>query len=122
MLSPSKVALEKADYETLSTAAKKYYTQEKKVSKLQRALEAAHKTIDDLKSQIKSLKAEIASLRDELFQYKSVRNKLNTPNLEQENEHLRSKLRAYEDVISRNNMWHLFGNGRSRTHARDDAR
>ncbi len=122
MLSPSRVSLEKTDYETLSTAAKKYYAQEKKVSKLQRALVAAHKTIEDLRTQIKSLRAEIASLRNELFQYKSVRNKLNTLNLKQENEHLRSKLRAYENVISRNNLWHLFSNGRSRTRARDDTR
>ena len=66
MLSPSRVSLEKTDYETLSTAAKKYYAQEKKESRLQKMLDAANKMISDLKAQIKSLTAEISSLRDEL--------------------------------------------------------
>ena len=122
MLSPSRVSLEKSEYETLATAAKKYYAQEKRESKLQKALDAAHKLIGELKSQISSLNAEISSLRDELFQHKSIRKKLNSANLEQENDRLRSRLRTYEDVISRNNLWHLFGKGRVKTHTRDDSR
>lgn len=119
---PSRVSLEKTDYETLSTAAKKYYAQEKKESKLQKLLDAANKTIEELKSKIKLLTAEISSLRAELLQYKSVRNKLNAPNLEQENERLRSRVRTYEEVISENKLWHLFGKVRGKTHTRDDAR
>ena len=122
MLSPSRVSLEKSEYETLATAAKKYYAQEKRESKLKKALDAAHKLIGELKLQINSLNAEISSLRDELFQYKSVRKKLNSANLEQENDRLRSRLRTYEDVISRNNLWHLFSKGRVKTHIRDDSR
>ena len=95
----SKVSLDKAEYETLSTASKKYYAHEKKESKLQKLLDAANKMISDLKNQIKSLTAEIGSLREELLQYKSVRNKLKSPNLEQENDLLRSRLRTYEEVI-----------------------
>ena len=122
MLSPSRVSLEKFEYETLAVAAKKYYAQEKKESKLQKLLDSANKVISDLKNQIKSLTAEISTLREELLQYKSVRNKLKSPNLEQENDRLRSRLRTYEDVISRNNLWHLFSKNRGKTHARDDSR
>ena len=105
----NKVSLEKTDYETLSTAAKKYYAQEKKESKLQKLLDAANKMIEELKSKIKSLIAENSSLRDELSEYKSVRNRLNSANLEQENERLQRKVRTYEEVISDNKLWHLFG-------------
>ena len=122
MLSPSRVSLEKSEYETLATAAKKYYAQEKRESKLQKLLDAAYKLIDELKSQIKSLKAQVASLNEELFKYKSIRNKLNTAGLEQENEELRSKVRRYEGIIDRQNLWHLFGKGRVKMHARDDGR
>lgn len=110
------------DYETLSTAAKKYYAQEKKEFKLQKLLDAANKMIEELKSKIKSLIAENSSLRDELSEYKSVRNRLNSANLEQENERLQRKVRTYEEVISDNKLWHLFGKVRGKTHTRNDAR
>lgn len=122
MLSPSRVSLEKTDYETLSTAAKKYYAQEKKESKLQKMLDAANRKIDELKAFISSLREQVASLTTELSKYKSVRNRLNSANLEQENERLRSRVRTYEEVISENKLWHLFGKVRGKTHTRDDAR
>ncbi len=118
----SKVVLERSEYESLSTAAKKYIAQEKKESKLQKALDAAHKLIDELKEQIQSLKSEVAALKEELFQYKSIRGKLRTNDLERENEQLRGKVRRYEDTITRHNLWHLFGRGRSKAHDRGDAR
>ena len=122
MLSPSRVSLEKTEYETLATAAKKYYAQEKRESKLQKALDAAYKLIDELKLQIKSLKAQVASMNEELFKYKSVRSKQNTVSLEQENEELRSKVRRYEGIIDRQNLRHLFGRGCVKMHARNDSR
>ena len=115
MLSASRVSLEKSEYETLATAAKKYYAQEKRESKLQKALGAAHKLIGELR-------AQVAALTAELSKYKSVRSKLNSVGLEQENEELRSKVQRYESVIDRQNLWHLFGRGRAKTHSRDDAR
>ena len=115
MFSASRVSLGKSEYETLATAAKKYYAQEKRESKLQKALDAAHKLISELKTQV-------ASLTTELSKYKSVCSKLNSISLEQENEELRSKVRQYESVIDRQNLWHLFGRGRVKTHSRDDAR
>lgn len=111
----SKVMLERAEYESLAAAAKKYVTQEKKESQLQKALDAAHRMIAELK-------AQVAALTKELFEYKSIRNKLNTAGLEQENEALRGKLRSYESVIERNNLWHLFGRNRVKSRTRDDVR
>ena len=115
LLSSTKVMLERSDYETLATAAKKYIAQEKKESKLQKALDAANKLIAELK-------AKVASLTRELSEYKSVRGKIRTAELEQENENLRSKLRSYEAVIDRNNLWGYFSRHIAKPHSRDDAR
>ena len=111
----SKVMLERSEYETLAAAAKKYITQEKKDSKLQKALGAANKLIAELK-------AKIASLTRELSEYKSARGKLQAAGLEQENEALRSKLRSYEAVIERNNLWSYFARHRAKTPTRDEIR
>ena len=111
----SKVMLERSEYETLVAAAKKYIAQEKKESKLQKALDAANKLIAELK-------AKIASLTKELSEYKSARGKLQAAGLEQENEALRSKLRSYEAVIERNNLWRYFAKHRAKTPTRDATR
>ena len=111
----SKVILERSDYESLAAAAKKYVTAEKRESKLQKALDAAN-------GLIARLKAEIAGLRQELSEYKSVRSKLRTSDLERENAELRRKVQRYEDVIQRNNLWHFFRPRREKAAMRDDAR
>lgn len=110
----SKVMLERSEYETLATAAKKYITQEKKESKLQKALDAANRLISELKT-------KIASLTKELSEYKSIRGKLYTAGLEQENGALKGKLHSYEAVIDRNNLWSYFSRHREKTHIRDNA-
>ena len=111
----SKVAVEREDFERLSTLAKKYITAEKKESKLQKALDAANRLIARLKE-------EIAGLKQELSEYKSVRSKLRTSDLERENAKLRGKVQRYEDVIQRNNLWHFFRPRREKAAMRDDAR
>ena len=111
----SKVMLERSEYEALAMAAKKYITQEKQESRLQKALDAANKLIAELK-------AQIASLTEELVKYKSIHLVLNPANLKRENEQLRSKLRWYESVIDRQGLWHLFGKERTRTQARSEIR
>ena len=111
----SKVILERSEYESLATAAKKYAASEKKESKLQKTLDAAN-------GLIAKLKAEIAGLKQELSEYKSVRSKLRTPDLERENAELRGKVQRYENVIQRNNLWHFFRPRREKTAMRDDAR
>ena len=111
----SKVAVEREDFERLSTLAKKYITAEKKEFKLQKALDAANRLIA-------MLKEEIAGLKQELSEYKSVRSKLRTSDLERENAELRGKVQHYEDVIQRNNLWHFFRPHREKAALRDDAR
>ena len=111
----SKVAVEREDFDRLSTLAKKYVTAEKKESKLQKALDAANKLIA-------KLKAEIDGLKQEISDYKSVRSKLRAAELERENTELRGKVRSYEDVIQRNNLWRFFHPHREKAVTRDEAR
>ena len=122
MVLSSKVTLERSEYESLSTAAKKYVAQEKKEHKLQKALDAAHKLIAELKNTVADLTRKLAAATKELAEYKSVRDKLNAANVEQENERLRNRLRTYEDVISRNNLWSYFSRHRGKTPTKDEAR
>lgn len=111
----SKVAVEKEDFQNLVTAAQKYVVQEKQEGKLKKLLREARKTITDLKAKIESLVAELAATKDELAQYKSVRGQLRTADLEQENDRLRKRIRTYEDVISRNNLWSYFSKHKEKT-------
>ena len=111
----SKVAVEREDFEHLSKLAKKYITIEKKESKLQKAVDAANKLIA-------KLKAEIDSLKQEISDYKSVHSKLRAAELERENTELRGKVRSYEDVIQRNNLWRFFHPLREKAVTRDEAR
>ena len=122
MVLSSKVTLERSEYESLSIAAKKYVAQEKKEHKLQKALDAAHKLIAELKNTIADLTKKLTAATKELSEYKSVRNKLNTANVEQENERLRNRLRTYEEVISRNNLWSYFSLNRGKAATRDENR
>ena len=58
----------------------------------------------------------------ELAEYKSVRGQLRTVDLERENGELRGKLRKYEDVISRHNLWSYFSQHRRSEIDREEAR
>ena len=118
----SKVALEREDFQALVTAAEKFVVQEKQEGKLKKLLNEAKKTISTLKNTIADLKAQLAAVKAELAEYKSVRGKLRTAELERENDNLRSRLRSYETVIDRNNLWSYFSRHRGKTHMRDDAR
>ena len=71
---------------------------------------------------ISELKAKVAALTEELAEYKSVRGQLRTADLEKENGDLRSKLRSYETVISRNNLWSYFSRHRRNELDREEAR
>ena len=78
---------------------------------MQKFLDAANKLISELKSKIAELTAELA-------EYKSVRGKLRTRELEQEE--LRSKIHGYEAVIERYDLWYLFGRKRSKNMTREE--
>ncbi len=104
----SKVAVDKEDFQNLVTAAQKFVVQEKQESRLKRLLKDAKKTISDLKAKVDSLVAELDSVKGELAQYRSTRGQLRTTELEQDNDYLRRKIRTYEEVIFRNNLWTYF--------------
>ena len=97
----SKVAVEKMDYDLLKSAANKYVVQEKKESKLQKALDKAKKMIADLTAELKAVKAE-------LLEYQSVIGKLDRAGLERENVELREKIRWYDSIIDTKNLRNLF--------------
>ena len=118
----NKVTVDKDDFDMVITAAKKHIAQEKKESALQKALDAAHKLIAELKNTVADLTRKLAAVTKELSEYKSVRGKLRTADLEKENDRLRSRLRTYEDVISRNNLWSYFSRHRGKTPTKDEAR
>lgn len=107
--------LERSEYESLATAAKKYVAQEKKERHLQKLLDTANKLISELK-------AKVAALTAELSEYKSVRGKLRTRELEKENDELRAGSAAMKNVIDRHDLWHLFGRKRSKTVTREENR
>ena len=97
----SKVAVEKADYDLLKSAAKKLVVQDKNESKLQKALDKAKKMIADLTAELKAVKAE-------LLEYQSVLGKLDRAGLERENAELREKVRWYDSIIDAKNLRNLF--------------
>lgn len=109
----SKVMLERSEFESLSTATKKYAVKEKKEHRLPKMLDAANKAITELKAKISELTAE-------LFEYRSIRRKLHPDGLEVENEQLWSKIRSYETTIERNNLWHFFSSKHSKDHSRSE--
>ncbi len=118
----SKVAVDKEDFQNLVTVAQKYVVQEKQEGKLKKLLKDAKKTIADLKAKIESLVMELSAVKAELAQYKSVRGQLRTADLEKENDRLRSRLRTYEDVISRNNLWSYFSKHKEKAVAKKEIR
>lgn len=111
----SKVMLDRSEYENLAAAAKKFYVQERKESKLQKALDVAMKMISELKS-------KVAALTLELAKYRSVRGQLRTTELAKQNGDLRSKLRSYEAIISRNNLWSYFSKTKEQVFSRENVR
>ena len=118
----SKVAVDKVDFQNLVTAAQKFVVQEKQESRLKKLLKDAKKTISDLKAKVDSLVAELDSVKGELAQYRSTRGQLRTTELEQDNDYLLRKIRTYEEVISRNNLWTYFSKSKAKNQARDGSR
>lgn len=118
LLLTSKVAIEREDYQTLVTAAQKNAVQEKQEGKLKKLLKEAKKTIADMNAKIELLVAELTEVKEELAQYKSVCGQLRAADLEQKNDRLRKRIRTYEDVISRNNLWSYFAKHKGKTRER----
>ena len=108
----SKVAVEKEDYQMLVTAAKKYVAQEKKEGKLRSLLKAAEAKIADLT-------AKLAAVTKELSEYKSIRGKLKSAGLEQENVTLHDTVSWYRSVIEKQGIGHLFNRPKQHRQDRD---
>lgn len=115
----SKVMLEKADYQTLVTAAKKYVVQVKRESKLEKALAAAEKTITELKQKISELMNTVASLTKQLDQYRSVRGQLDRGKLQSENTELRKQNHIFKSIIEQHGLGHLLGRNKNQRQERD---
>lgn len=111
----SKVMLSQEDYKTLTTAAKKYVTQEKKGSKLQKLLDAANRKIAQLEKKVSDLLKSIADLTKQLDQYRSVRGQLSVGALKQENEELRKNNGQYKSIIEQHGLGHLLGKRKERS-------
>lgn len=118
----SKMTVEREDYQTLVTVSQEYVMQEEQEGKLKKLLRKAKKTISKLKAKIESLMAELTAVKEELAQYESVRGQLLTADLELENDRLRKRIRTYEDVISRNNLWSSFSKHKEKVAAKKDTR
>ncbi|MEG1883169.1 MAG: plasmid recombination protein [Clostridia bacterium] len=115
----SKVMLEKEDYQTLVTAAKKYVVQVKRESKLEKALAAAERTITGLKQKISELTNTVASLTKQLDQYRSVRGQLDRGKLQSENTELRKQNNIFKSIIEQHGLGHLLGRNKNQRQKRD---
>ena len=71
---------------------------------------------------VDSLVAELDSVKGELAQYRSTRGQLRTTELEQDNDYLHRKIRTYEEVISRNNLWSYFSKYKEQVTVKKDTR
>jgi len=105
----SRVSLSQEDYKVLTTAAKKYVVQEKKERRLQKLLDAAEKTISNLKAKISELTATISNLTKELDEYRSIRGQLNQGKLKQENAELRQQNGFFKSVLEQHGLTHFLG-------------
>ena len=115
----SKVMLEKKDYDSLITAAKKYVVQVKKERKLENLLQAAKKTIAELKAKVAELTEKISTLTRQLDQYRSVRGQLTVGSLQQENKELKQRNSFYKSIIEQHGLEHLLGRKKEQRQTRD---
>lgn len=115
----SKVMLEKADYNTLVTAAQKYVVQVKKERKLEKLLQAAEKAIAGLKVKVAEMAETISSLTRQLDQYRSVRGQLNVGSLQKENKELKQRNSFYKSIIEQHGLAHLLNRNKDQRQTRD---
>ena len=115
----SKVMLEKADYNTLVTAAQKYVVQVKKERKLEKLLQAAEKAIAGLKVKVAEMTETISSLTRQLDQYRSVRGQLNVGSLQKENKELKQRNSFYKSIIEQHGLAHLLNRNKDQRQTRD---
>ena len=106
----NKVTIDEDDFDMLVTAGKKFATQEKKESTLQKSLDTANRLIAELKNVITDLKQKLAEASKELMKLEFLQKE--NRNLSKENDRLRAKIQAYDDIISRHNLSPYFSQER----------
>ena len=98
----NKVTIDKEDFDLLIAVAQKHIVQEKKESALQKALETANRLIAELKNLIVNLERKLTEASKELAKFDFF--KKENRNLNSENDRLRAKIQAYDDVISQHDL------------------
>lgn len=101
-----KVSLTEEEFETISTAAKKYAAYRKKdaglqkqVDQLTEQLRSKDNLIDKLQGMISGLKEQIARLEQKLNEKLSIRERMDTGRLEAENDNLRRENQSLRDIL-----------------------
>jgi hypothetical protein len=115
----SKVMLEKSEYDTIVMAAQKYVVQVKKERKLDKLLKVAEKTIAGLEAKVTKLMETISSLTKQLDEYRSIRGKMATYSLKQENEELRQQNSFFKSIVEQYGLEHLLGSGKGQMQEKD---
>lgn len=98
----NKVTIDKQDFDLLIAVAQKHIVQEKKESALQKALDTANRLITELKNLIVNLERKLNEISKELLKLDFFRKE--NRKLDTENDRLRAKIQAYDDIISCNDL------------------
>ena len=116
----NKVTIDEDDFDMLVTAGKKFATQEKKESTLQKALDVANCLIAELKNLIANLEQKLTEASKELLKLDFF--KKENRKLDAENDCLQQKIKNYDDVISRHNLSPYFHREGKKEEEREDER
>ena len=116
----NKVTIDKEDFDLLIAVAQKHIVQEKKESALQKALETANRLIAELKNLIVNLERKLTEASKELAKFDFF--KKENRNLNSENDRLRAKIQAYDEVISSHDLSHYFHRECEKEAVREDER
>ena len=98
----NKITLDQNDFDLLLTVSKQHVVQEKKESSLKKALESANRLITELKNLISNLTQQLSEASKKLVEFKFIQKE--NRKLDAENDRLRAKIQAYDDVISQHNL------------------
>jgi hypothetical protein len=116
----NKVTIDKEDFDLLIAVAQKHIVQEKKESALQKALETANRLIAELKNLIANLERKLTEANKELAKFDFF--KKENRDLNAENDRLRAKIRAYDEVISNHDLSPYFHRECEKEAVREDER
>lgn len=116
----NRVAVDKNDFDMFVTGAKNYVVQEKKESSLKKALESANRLITELKNLISNLTQQLSEASKKLVEFKFIQKE--NRKLDAENDRLRAKIKAYDDVISQHDLSPYFSKESEREAEIEDER